>query len=187
MVVVFFLVWLVAGAAGDKPHRPQCTRTTTEIFTANVMGLFYETFSPYSIHYVMKPDPNNPPSSSSCPLCDDYDISAAFDTKCTAINVTSGFDVMNIWLKIYTGISIPIYNARLYVFDHCPDIVHFDALGGGATPLRECVMATHLFQCATINIMWMVPWLLGIGITLLVTTLATATIAACFACGGGRR
>lgn len=183
LLLFIFVITFAVGAADDS--HPPCG--PTDWFLYNLRNSIYQPIID-SLSYVTYAAPamisqrNNFPHP--CTVCDAFDKTQ--HEECGAIGIQGGMDVLHVLFKIYSGgftlpwlpFVTPLAQNATYLFDICTEHTskyELDKLlvkeaGGGAVKLfeRECFRASRLFQCATFNLNYLLPWIIGMVIVFLV-------------------
>jgi hypothetical protein len=186
LIATFFLRG--DGVVAAEQARPMCKNAVDEnssLFAVFMYNVNRQLIDPVweRMHYVFD-TPEYTLVSPLPPIKEATDI--ASDTPCSdpALSIVGGLDVLQVLSKSLTGYRLlllppswiptflcPTCSSRMAplidgVFDRCTDFIsryeqqkrsYVSSENGKRR--AECIAATRLFQCATFNMSWMIPWI----------------------------
>ena len=174
MGLVLLLLFLTLCAT--KESQPPCGPTDwflynlrNSVYQPMIDSLSYVTYAPPNVERSKFPQP--------CIVCDAFD--KAQHEECGAIGIQGGMDVVHVLFKIYSGgytlpwlpLLTPLARNATYLFDICTEHTskyELDKRIAVKVFERECFRASRLFQCATFNLHYLLPWLIGMVVVFLV-------------------
>ncbi len=171
LVVVVFLVFGASGVRDETHYRPPPKQTCgpLENFYANIQILFWQpVVDKFTFVMYTNSTPLAVAAQEKGAVWPIYRRAQPFDERCASIGVKDSLDVIVVNVKLVTGwllppilVSTPL-NATIPALDICNKISSLAELPPEYVAPEVCKVATDLLRCSSYNVIWLLPWLLGL-------------------------